>query len=249
MPPDCIIDGSLRVRLLSVDRRLAAITRPLVSAGTIGRYGLREPSGRYVIGIPTDERMDDYLSLVAEAAERMGGGPLPAMWQNVDESGEAGDASRILMPAKAPYLAAALDPDGAAAIDDSVIVVPSGSLYLMGLLNSRLFAFLIGELSPAGRPIAIRALERLPIVTLDPDLPEESALYRRFVDLVEKRVSLGEDAGEVCPASGAAANIERQIDVVVYDIYGLSETERNLVDRSIEGLMQTTKGCYANRGQ
>ncbi|RPJ53027.1 MAG: hypothetical protein EHJ95_03015 [Methanobacteriota archaeon] len=213
--------------------------RPLFSASTIDRYGLYAAIGTYVIQIPADERVDEYLDLVAAAAERTGVGPLPATWRTVDEGGEV---SRILMPAKSSRLAAALDPGGAAAIDDSVIVVPSGSLYLLGLLNSRLYAFLVEELSPAGRPIALRAvcaiairtLERLPIVTLDLDLPGESAQYSRLVGLVGERITIGV-AGCECPVP-EAAGIDRQIDAIVYDIYGLSAGERDLVDRSVEGL-------------
>jgi hypothetical protein len=126
-------------------------------------------------------------------------------------------------------------------------VVPSGSLYLLGLLNSRLFAFLIGELSPAGRPMAIRMLERLPIVTLDLDLPRESALYSSLVGLVGERITIG-GAGHERPAP-ETAEFERRIDATVYDIYCLSATERYLVDRSVEESIQSIKGCCANRGQ
>jgi hypothetical protein len=51
------------------------------------------------------------------------------------------------------------------------------------------------------------------------------------------------------PESGEEAQFERRIDATVYDIYCLSATERNLVDRSVEESIQSIKGCCANRGQ
>jgi len=116
-------------------------------------------------------------------------------------------------------------------------------LYLLGVLNSRLFWFTIARLSI---PFGIRAgeyryrliyqyMEKVPIRTLDLTKPDEKKQHDRMVQLVEAMLSIQEQLATATNETdrahyeSKAAGLDRQIDALTCDLYGLTPEERALI--------------------
>jgi hypothetical protein len=121
----------------------------------------------------------------------------------------------------------------------------TGDLYLLGMLNSRLFWFAIGNISI---PFGIRAgeyryrliyqyMEQVPIRVIDFANPADTARHDRMVQLVESMLALHQqlaaaktDPDRVRLARQIAAT-DHEIDRLVYDLYGLTEEEIRIVEQ------------------
>jgi hypothetical protein len=118
-----------------------------------------------------------------------------------------------------------------------------GSLiYLSGLLNSRLLDFYLKRVSTnfhGGYFAANKQyIEQLPICTLDFSDPEDVAQHNRMVGLVERMLSLherlaGRGSSERTVIGHKIAATDRQIDRLVYELYGLTEEEIEIVEETV----------------
>ena len=124
-------------------------------------------------------------------------------------------------------------------------------LYLLGILNSRLFWFAISNISI---PFGIRAgeyryrliyqyMEKVPIRAIDHSDRADKSRHDRMVKLVETMLALHEKLSAARTADDKTL-IQRQIDAtdaqidrLVYDLYGLTEAEIALVEgRNLRGI-------------
>jgi len=117
-------------------------------------------------------------------------------------------------------------------------VIPSGSRYLLGLLSGHLAGFVFDSLARAGNPgePVGELIVRFPVAVPDFDLPADAARHGRLETLVADREAL------LCQLSRARSEREReeidreivsakkQIDSLVYAIYGFSVEEISLVE-------------------
>ncbi len=117
-------------------------------------------------------------------------------------------------------------------------------LYLLGILNSRLFWFAIARLSI---PFGIRAgefryrliyqyMEKVPVRTLDLKKSAEKKQHDRMVQLVEAMLTTQQqltaahaNENNRTYYEAKASELDRQIDELTYDLYGLTPEERALV--------------------
>ncbi len=114
-------------------------------------------------------------------------------------------------------------------------------LYLLGLLNSHLLsAYLVSISTPfRGGYIALNRqyIELLPIRTIDFSDPADVARHDRMVELVQsmldlhKLASTGTDHDKTLLARRIEAT-DRQIDRLVYELYGLTEEEIGIVEEA-----------------
>ena len=155
-----------------------------------------------------------------------------------------GNRKRIICPYLASENRFALDAaDGFIGLTDTTVLFdndqPENLLYLLGLLNSRLLTFRfrsIGKLKSGGiYEYFWNSISRLPIRRINFSEPKEKSLHNRLVDLVqqmleakEKVVSTSGNAAEVAQRKCAA--LDRHMDKLVYELYGLSEEEIKLVE-------------------
>ena len=117
--------------------------------------------------------------------------------------------------------------------------------YVAGVLNSGLFVFLYRKLAiERGRVLAQvkpTLLAQLPIPPIDPEDPEDLELLVKMDDLVDTMT-------KICERRIASSNpvvleqmnnlertVNRQIDGVVYDMYGLSEEDVDIVEGAANG--------------
>jgi hypothetical protein len=120
----------------------------------------------------------------------------------------------------------------------------SDDLYLLGILNSKLFWFTIGKLSiPFGTRagefryrLIYQYMAKVPIRPIDADSSTDRCLHDRLVMLVRRMLALNQQLAEA-KTPPAKTPIERQIhatdaeiDRLVFDLYGLTEEEMEIAN-------------------
>jgi hypothetical protein len=120
----------------------------------------------------------------------------------------------------------------------------SDSLYLLGLLNSRLFWFAISNISI---PFGIRAgeyryrliyqyMEQVPIRPVDLANANDKARHDQIVALVEqmlaaqKQLAAAQSDADKDFYGNNCAGLDGQIDALVYELYGLTADEIKIVE-------------------
>jgi hypothetical protein len=116
----------------------------------------------------------------------------------------------------------------------------SAYFYLLGVLNSRLSTYMLKQVSTPfrGGYIALNKqyIEQLPIRTIDFTDPADVARHDRMVALVTQMLDLHKRlAAEQVPHVKTALErqieaTDRQIDALVYELYGLTEEEIGVVE-------------------
>lgn len=117
--------------------------------------------------------------------------------------------------------------------------------YVVSILNSRLFVFLYRLLSlESGRVLAQvkpAILDTLPIRTIDGSDRPNKTRYDKMVSLVEHMLDLHKQLA-AAKAPDDKTRLQRQIDAtdrlidqLVYDLYGLTEGEVEMVEEATKG--------------
>ncbi len=113
-------------------------------------------------------------------------------------------------------------------------------MYLLGILNSGLFSFLYDTILPKLRGgffmPAYVILKDFPIRPIDPSNPSDVAKHDRMVDLVEQMLDLHRRLPAA--ATDHEKNLierqievtDRQIDTLIYELYGLTDEEIRIVE-------------------
>jgi Xaa-Pro aminopeptidase len=119
---------------------------------------------------------------------------------------------------------------------------PESLKYLLGLLNSRLLTLRfrsIGKLKGGGiYEYFWNSVSKLPIRRIDFSKPADKARHDKLVALVDKMLALvpklraAKSEAERKTLQNAMTATDQQIDALVYDLYGLTAKERELVQAS-----------------
>jgi hypothetical protein len=122
--------------------------------------------------------------------------------------------------------------------------------YLLGILNSHLFWFAISNISI---PFGIRAgeyryrliyqyMERVPIRPINLSEPADKARHDRMVALVDCMLEMNKRkySGKLAPSEldrleREIASTDREIDELVYDLYGVTDEERKVIEETSHG--------------
>lgn len=109
--------------------------------------------------------------------------------------------------------------------------------YMLGILNSRLIAY-YNYSHFEGVKITLTEMRRIPVRTIDFNNPSEKAQHDQIVLLVERMLDLHKQLAEAkIPQAKTMMQrqieaTDRQIDNLVYELYGLSEDEIKIVESS-----------------
>ena len=253
-----IIDAETKRRLIAKDKRSAELIHPLLAGEDIRRYIFHE-TGLWLIFTRRGVDIDRYPAIQEHLAQwkddltpkrdktvKRGRKPGRYEWYEIQDDvayHEVFDGPKIVFPdiCKGPRFS--LD-TGDHYLANTAYCLGTDDLYLLGLLNSRLFWFAIGNISI---PFGIRAgeyryrliyqyMEKVPILVIDPSNAADKLRYDKMVTLVEQMLALHRQlAASRTPHEQTA--IERQIvasdgqiDRLVYQLYGLSEEEIRIVE-------------------
>jgi type I restriction-modification system DNA methylase subunit len=156
-------------------------------------------------------------------------------------------STKILVPDIADRASFALDEAGRYAfvsgygiiLKDDVAETPK---YILGLLNSKVLDFYLKQVSTTLRGGFFRYFSQfigqLPICTINFDDPADVARHDKMVALVERMLALHK---KLAAASISAEKelyqrqieaTDRQIDALVYELYGLTQEEIKIVDKT-----------------
>lgn len=253
-----IIDTATKRRLIAKDKRSAELIHPLLGGEDIRRYIFRE-TGQWLIFTRRGVDISNYPAIRDHLAQwkedlapkrdknaKRGRKPGRYEWYEIqDDVAYYGvfDRPKIIFPdiCKGPRFT--VDRTGLY-LANTAYCLGTDDLYLLGVLNSRLFWFAISNLSI---PFGIRAgeyryrliyqyMEKVPIRVLDFSDPADKAAHDQMVELVEQMLDLNQKlAGARTPQEQTAltrqiAATDTQIDRLVYDLYGLTADEIKIVE-------------------
>jgi hypothetical protein len=124
--------------------------------------------------------------------------------------------------------------------DTTSYIIGNDSKYLLGLLNSNLWSFLFSKASSEIRGGFFRwkyqYMSPLPIRAINPSDPQDVARHDRMVSMVGQMLTLNKQLQEAkTPHEKTALQrqieaTDRQIDALVYELYGLTEEEIRIVE-------------------
>jgi Xaa-Pro aminopeptidase len=114
--------------------------------------------------------------------------------------------------------------------------------YVLGLLNSRLVGRYVSETTEKGTQrlfprISLRSFRNLPMPVIDLSRSPDRARHDKMVSLVDKMLALvpklraAKSEQERKTLQNAVDATDRQIDELVYELYGLTKDEIALVER------------------
>jgi type I restriction-modification system DNA methylase subunit len=112
--------------------------------------------------------------------------------------------------------------------------------YILGIMNSHLFSFVYGFMNPekgeALAEVKKHHVEQLPIRTINFSDPADKARHDRMVPLVEQMLLLNKQL-QTAKTDHEKTSLQRQIDLtdkqidlLVYELYGLTEDEIKIVE-------------------
>jgi hypothetical protein len=255
-----VIDDRQRKELIEASPNSKTLIRPFLPAGEIVRYG-SPCSSRSMIFIPqgwTNAHAGDqagwrwlkkkypaiarHLKPHAERAkERKHKGDF--WWECAGEPGVFDqNQSRIVFPGSGKLPAFTFDA-GRAIPDRHTRVISSSSLYLLAVLNSRLSAFILRvtahEVPEKKRMQVWERIAALSIYTIDFDNPDDKTRHDRMVTFVTEMLELHTHLShaktdyEKRIITQEIGSIDRQIDSLVYGLYGLNADEIAVVEESV----------------
>ncbi|PKL58119.1 MAG: hypothetical protein CVV34_04000, partial [Methanomicrobiales archaeon HGW-Methanomicrobiales-5] len=255
-----VIDARQRKDLIEASPKSKPLIRPFLSAGDIVRYS-PHPLSRSIIFIPQGwthahagvqagwqwikkkyPALARHLKPFAERAkERKHQGDF--WWECVCEPGVFDwNQPRIIFPGSGEFPEFSFD-TGAIIPDRHTRFISSSSLFLLAVLNSRLSKFLLRvtahELPESKRTPVWERIAALPIYTTDFDNPVDAGRHDRMVALViemldlHKHLSHAKTDQEKRLVTQEIESTDRQIDSLVYGLYGLTADEIAVVEESV----------------
>jgi hypothetical protein len=230
-----VIDGETRDALVAADRSSQEIIKPFAKGGDITRWKMGQ-TGSYLIFMDRGLDIDRYPA-VKEHLEQWRADLEPKKtgdrrskgrrsgryaWYEVQDRvtyHEEFARPKIIWPDVARDVRFALD-TGQHYPGKSCLTMPRGPRWMLPVLNSRLAEFLICQIANTIPGTLLRAnvncMTRLPIVA------PNAVLADRLGGLTDEILE-----GEV--SDERLDQIEREIDAIVFHVYGLSVAERRLV--------------------
>lgn len=208
----------VETRPFDSSKRIDASFRAYLRGSDIGRYKV----------VPVEPRFLKYGPWLAE--------PRPAANFDAPE--------KLVMRQTGDSLVAAIDTKKFLCLNNMHVLVTKNkevsATYLLGVINSRLLNWYYQTLNPeVGEALAEvkrTNVARLPIRAVDSSIPKDKASANRIISLVAQMILLQHDLTIAKSPHGANLRqreieaIDRQIDKVVYSLYGLSEDEIKIVE-------------------
>jgi predicted type IV restriction endonuclease len=252
-----IIDTETKRKLIARDKRSAELIHPLLGGEDIRRYIFRE-RGLWLIFTRRGVDIDRYPAIREHLAQwkedltpkrdksaKRGRKPGRYEWYEIQDDVayyEVFDGPKLIFPDIAKEPRFCLDTDGHY-LANTAYCLGTEDLYLLGVLNSELFWFAIGNISI---PFGVRAgkyryrliyqyMEKVPIRVLDLSDAGETTKHKQMVELVEEilalhqRLSAARTEHEKAVLQRQIDAVDRRIDQLVYELYGLTDEEIALV--------------------
>ena len=242
-----IIDRVTRDLLIAKDAKSQEIIKPLLVGKNVRRYTFNYED-KYLIWTYMGVSIDSYPAIFEHLSQYEDS--LKKRWDKGDYWWELRacdyydkfEQPKIIFPDIAPTPRFTLDTHGYFGIN-TIYFIPGDNLYLLGLLNSSLgqlyFTEVCAGLESSGFNYLRffgQYLEGFPIRTVDPSDRADKAHYDRVVTLVEQMLALHKKLTDAVMENERIAlrdeisRIDKEIDQIVYELYGLTEEEIGIVE-------------------
>lgn len=257
-----VIDEVTKKKLIAEDPKSAELIKPFLAGRDIKRYE-PPASDKYLILIPrgwTNEKsggardalgwlkkgypsIANHLLPFAEAAEkRYDKGEY--WWElRACDYYDKFEMQKIFWPEIAGSVRFTFDVSGHYA-NNKTYMIPLSDLYLLGLLNSSLLRLFIHSVSTdlQGNSFNFSAVfvERTPISVTDFSDPVDAARHDRIVSHVDqmleqhKQLAAARTSFEKTALQRQIEATDKQIDRLVYELYGLTEEEILIVEEAVK---------------
>ncbi len=252
-----LIDTGTKERLIAENPGAAAIITPFLSEEELGRY-LSPAATRHLVVVLDKTEAKKYPAVVrhllrekgatgdVQRHRRRGGGEPTTSgagrWYAFPDTGISHDLfakPKIIFPEIAGEAGFTLDMAGHYC-PDTCRIISTSSLYLLGILNSRLTWFFIRQTLPQVRgdcrKLSGPQFENIPVFVPDFEDPDDTGRHDALEALVQQMLTLQErsartnDSGDVQRYRLQIAELDRRIDAIVYDLYGLTPDEIRIVE-------------------
>ncbi|MDR2147878.1 MAG: hypothetical protein LBE91_15605 [Tannerella sp.] len=235
--------------LIHLDYKNTSIIKPLLSSNKIHRYSKEQPE-KWILYIPWHFplQFDNTITSASERAETRFGLQYPDIyahlskfkkplslrnameigigfeWYALQQTGAGNNSDpftdqKIVWKKKSPTYDFIIDYEGCAVLEDSCFMTGQHLKFLLGVFNSSMGKFMIHDLAYSLKnenQDITSVLESISVPV--PDSKSESDL----ISLVNRRISQNENSTE-------ALDTDHRIDSLVYELYGLSEEEKNFI--------------------
>jgi hypothetical protein len=256
-----VIDKEMMEQLVKDNPGYEPLIRPFVAGKEINRY-LIPVNPKYLVFIPPEKATTNVKSasrlygwlkkrhpslarswkLLMKNREATGTAGFTRAGTSNDRKFWFGTHPKIFFRNRFENPSFAFD-NGRTIPDIATSAIASSSLYLLGLLNSRLLFFLFNNfIQNSGTAEKLHSwedLRNLPIYTIDFDNPDDKIRHDRMVVLVtemvnlHKHLTLANTDPEKRLIMQDIDSTDKQIDSLVYGLYGLTADEIAVVEESV----------------
>ena len=172
-------------------------------------------------------------------------------WLAAPRSPRLFESTKILMRRTDDRIRACIENEGAIAVNSCHVIslkddldVSLSYLYILGVINSKLLQRIFELQNPqmvnkVFAEIKVVYVERLPMPPIGFSNPTDKARHDRMVDLVEQVLELHKQLAEAKEPQAKTVlqrqieATDRQIDELVYDLYGLTDEEITIVEKGL----------------
>jgi hypothetical protein len=255
-----VIDTAVRERIIAEDAGSKALIRPHFGGQDVRRWYVRKTDS-WIIFPRRGIRIDDYPGVRRHLSEwkrelmprtstgdSVGRKPGNYQWYEIQDDVayyEVFDFPKLVFPdiCKGPRFC--LDTSGAY-IANTAYCIGTNDYYLLGILNSRVFWFSIGNISiPFGTRagqyryrLIYQYMKKVPIRAIDPLDRKDKSRHDKMVSLVQRMLDLHKrlqdrnTGHERTLLERQIASTDEEIDHLVYELYGLTDEEIAIVEEN-----------------
>ena len=231
-----IIDSPTKDQLIKTDPRSAELIRPILRGRDIQRYSYSF-AGLWLInvhnGLKEDnldpinindypaikDHLDNYYTKLAKRADK---GITPYNLRNCAYMNDFSD-QKIIWKRIGSKLRFSFDDTGIYCLDSTCFAIGSGIPYLVCVLNTSMGNYLLKDSPKTGTGDLIISVQALEPIKIPIPSENEQKEYEIILQSILKCIRNGEDY----------SSYEQQLESMVFDSYGLSESEREFVIQTV----------------
>jgi hypothetical protein len=245
-----VIDGATKELLEKSDPKSQEVLKPILFGRDVRRYFV-SPADRFVIYCHPNVEIRDYpaierhLALFRQQLTKRAG---PQQWFELQQPATAllpiVERPKIVYPIIANQCRFVIDEDGYL-VNDKMFVLPLSDRTLVGVLNSRVANFYFASVCAAlegsrDRYLEFRAqyVDPFPIPAGIEKASSELASLVDQIHRLHKRRSRVRLSHERTALQRQIEATDREIDRLVYELYGLTEKEIRIVEEATEPIVR-----------
>jgi hypothetical protein len=239
-----IVDEATKKSLVKADKQSAEILKPILFGRDVRRF-LVKPAGRFVIYCHPDVELRNYPAVekhLEPFRQRLTKRAGPQRWFELQQPAVAllplVEKPKIVYPIIANECRFVIDEDGFL-VNDKVFVLPFADSALVGVLNSRVANFYFSSVCAAlegarDRYLEFRAqyVDPFPIPRTIRDASAKLAPFADQVHQLHKQLATAKTTRERTAIQRQIEATDREVDSLVYALYGLSDEEIRIVEEA-----------------